>query len=536
MSHTPVDSHFVSNPDLDLLSHRPHKSAMLLFQALTATAVFRVWPSLVFVGGWSAMIVLINRETEAEMTVPSTLLTALGVLLGLTLSYRTSSAYGQYSEGRKLWSQIIQANRTWARMVWIHCPDSLRAAPPDDPEIRAIDHTRAVIEKATVVRMGLAFAVAVKHYLRGEEGILYEDLYDLVKFIPSLNMPSGIPSSEDANIGSGPIPHRHIQNSSITINSSTELTEMKKNLSLPSSTRAHNDMGLGTSGNGYPAYRPQLHPARDPPKFRFSETFPFRYLTTKRQRLKAAGRQAMRQRMKEARASGGVGHNVPLEVTMFMSSWISTLQRRKTIDVPTTNALIAALLSMSEALSNLERILTTPIPWSYNAHIWEVTWIYCLVLPFQLYGAGFGWITIPAVVITSYIVLGFAEIGQEIENPFGYDKNDLNLDFFTHNIIREELAAITARPFGSPDEWIFSPQNETLCPSVYDHTSSFSAAPADAGAGTGTRPRVRKAVGADQLLEKGVEEVMKSLAALSGGQGGDEGDEAGLRGRARSPV
>ncbi|WVF67305.1 hypothetical protein IAT40_002056 [Kwoniella sp. CBS 6097] len=526
MSHTPVDSHFVSNPDLDLLGHRPHKSAMLLFQALTATAVFRVWPSLVFVGGWSAMIVLINRETEAEMTVPSTLLTALGVLLGLTLSYRTSSAYGQYSEGRKLWSQIIQANRTWARIVWIHCPDSLRATPPEEPDVRATEHTRAVIEKATVVRMGLAFAVAVKHYLRGEEGILYEDLYDLVKFIPSLHMPSGIPSSEDANIGSGPLPHRHIQNSSITINSSTEL----KNLSLPSS-KTYNAMPSHHHLHSY-AYtnRPQLHPARDPPKFRFSETFPFRYLTTKRQRLKAAGRQAMRDRMKEARASGGVGHNVPLEITMFMSSWISTLQRRKTIDVPTTNALIAALLSMSEALSNLERILTTPIPWSYNAHIWEVTWIYCLVLPFQLYGAGFGWITIPAVVITSYIVLGFAEIGQEIENPFGYDKNDLNLDFFTHNIIREELAAITARPFGSSDEWIFSSKNETLCPSPYDHNASCDAN------GRRRTSTMRKVVGADQLAEKGVEEVMKSLAALSGDHGDDDGDGSGLRGRARSPV
>ncbi|OCF43712.1 hypothetical protein I317_02465 [Kwoniella heveanensis CBS 569] len=530
MSHTPVDSHFVSNPDLDLLGHRPHKSAMLLFQALTATAVFRVWPSLVFVGGWSAMIVLINRETEAEMTVPSTLLTALGVLLGLTLSYRTSSAYGQYSEGRKLWSQIIQANRTWARIVWIHCPDALRPAPPEDPEIRAVEHTRAVIEKATVVRMGLAFAVAVKHYLRGEEGILYEDLYDLVKFIPSLHMPSGIPSSEDANIGSGPIPHRHIHNSSVTINSSTEL----KNLSLPSAR------GYNATPESYTCtntYRPHLHPARDPPKFRFSETFPFRYLTTKRQRLKAAGRQAMRQRMKEARASGGVGHNVPLEITMFMSSWISTLQRRKTIDVPTTNALIAALLSMSEALSNLERILTTPIPWSYNAHIWEVTWIYCLVLPFQLYGAGFGWITIPAVVITSYIVLGFAEIGQEIENPFGYDKNDLNLDFFTHNIIREELAAITARPFGSTDEWIFSPHNETLRPSPYDYSSSSSSC---AGGGAATaRNTMRKVVGADQLAEKGIDEVMKNLAALSGSgqkRGGGGDNETGLRGRARSPV
>ncbi|WRT70022.1 uncharacterized protein IL334_007015 [Kwoniella shivajii] len=489
MSHTPLDDHFISNPDLDLLGHRPHKSAMLLWQALSATALYNTWPSLVFMGGWSAMIVLLNKRTEADMTVPSTLLTALGVLLGLTLSYRTSSAYGQYAEGRKLWTQIIQANRTWARLVWIHCPDALRAVPPEEHGVRAAEETRAVIEKATVVRMGLAFAVAVKHYLRGEEGILYEDLYDLVKFIPSLHLPSGIPSSENANIASGRFPSKHHQSSSVTITSENELKVFRS----PSGSTLP------------PSDRPILHPARAPPKFRFSETFPFKFLVTKRQRYKAAGRAVMRERMKKARSSGGVGSNVPLEITMFMSSWISSLQKRKTIDVPTTNSLLATLSIMSESLSNLERILTTPIPWSYNAHIWEVTWIYCLVLPFQLYGAGFGWVTIPAVVITSYIVLGFAEIGSEIENPFGYDKNDLNLDFFTNNIIKEELAAITARPFTGPEEWIFVKGNDTLG---------------------------RIGVGADELAEKGLQEVRRSLASLSG----EKGQGEGLRGRARSPV
>jgi len=89
MSHTPSsDPHFVHQPDLDILAHRPHKSALLLVQALTATAVFRVWPTLLFMGGWSTAVVLINKKTAAELTVPATMLTVLGVLLGLTLSYR----------------------------------------------------------------------------------------------------------------------------------------------------------------------------------------------------------------------------------------------------------------------------------------------------------------------------------------------------------------------------------------------------------------------------------------------------------------
>lgn len=88
MSHTPSDPHFVTDVDINILGHRPHKTAMLIVQAMTATAVFRVWPTLLFIGGWSTAIVLINMKTAAEMTVPATMLTVLGVLLGLTLSYR----------------------------------------------------------------------------------------------------------------------------------------------------------------------------------------------------------------------------------------------------------------------------------------------------------------------------------------------------------------------------------------------------------------------------------------------------------------
>ena len=93
--------------------------------------------------------------------------------------------------------------------------------------------------------------------------------------------------------------------------------------------------------------------------------------------------------------------------------------------------------------------------------------------------------------ITSYIVIGFAAIGAEIENPFGYDKNDLNLDFFTSSIISQELAAITARPFPSPDEWMFSADNQILG---------------------------LHGVGADQVLKEGMDTLRLGLKHL--GKGG----------------
>ena len=44
----------------------------------------------------------------------------------------------------------------------------------------------------------------------------------------------------------------------------------------------------------------------------------------------------------------------------------------------------------------------------------------------------------------------------------GYERNDLNLDYFTHNIIRAELASITSVPVPNPAEWCFLPNNDSL--------------------------------------------------------------------------
>ncbi|EEB97189.1 hypothetical protein MPER_03542 [Moniliophthora perniciosa FA553] len=54
------------------------------------------------------------------------------------------------------------------------------------------------------------------------------------------------------------------------------------------------------------------------------------------------------------------------------------------------------------------------------------------------------------------------DLGEEIENPFGYDKNDLNLDHFTQNIIRNELKAITSTAAPDPARWAFVPENDLL--------------------------------------------------------------------------
>jgi ion channel-forming bestrophin family protein len=65
------------------------------------------------------------------------------------------------------------------------------------------------------------------------------------------------------------------------------------------------------------------------------------------------------------------------------------------------------------------------------------------MLPFQLFKA-MDWFTIPATLMAAYIILGIALIGAEIENPFGYDVNDLPLDTFCEQI-QDDLALIMSK-------------------------------------------------------------------------------------------
>jgi putative membrane protein len=59
--------------------------------------------------------------------------------------------------------------------------------------------------------------------------------------------------------------------------------------------------------------------------------------------------------------------------------------------------------------------------------------MYIAFLPFQLVNL-VGWATIIVVFIASFTLLGVLAIAREIEEPFGYDHNDLNLDEFCQSL------------------------------------------------------------------------------------------------------
>lgn len=214
--------------------------------------------------------------------------------------------------------------------------------------------------------------------------------------------------------------------------------------------------GLGVGNTVY------LQPARSPPGYHFFDFWPMslfvRHLTKRGKHIR--GRKALREHARNRGLDGEKSGNVPLEITLYLSSYIASMQQRGA-DGSSCGQMNGALGQMVDALTGLERILTTPIPFSYAVHLWTVTLVWLLALPFQILDP-LGWLAIPGVCLAAFVYCGLMKCAEELENPFGYDYNDLNMDHFTHNIIRQELQALTSLPMPDPANWAFSPDNDAV--------------------------------------------------------------------------
>ncbi len=78
-------------------------------------------------------------------------------------------------------------------------------------------------------------------------------------------------------------------------------------------------------------------------------------------------------------------------------------------------------------LGACERIKHTPIPYSYMMYVKKFITIYIITLPFGFVTQS-GYMTVPIVVLVSFVLLSVELIAEEIEDPFGRDINDLPLD------------------------------------------------------------------------------------------------------------
>jgi ion channel-forming bestrophin family protein len=85
------------------------------------------------------------------------------------------------------------------------------------------------------------------------------------------------------------------------------------------------------------------------------------------------------------------------------------------------------LKDLIDLMGACERIRNTPIPYSYMMYVKKFIFIYIVTLPFGFVTQS-GYLTVPIVLVITFVLMSVELIAEEIEDPFGRDVNDLPTD------------------------------------------------------------------------------------------------------------
>ncbi|KAA0121098.1 bestrophin [Methylobacterium sp. P1-11] len=95
----------------------------------------------------------------------------------------------------------------------------------------------------------------------------------------------------------------------------------------------------------------------------------------------------------------------------------------------------ARIDALSGVHTACERLANTPLPFAYTLLVYRTAWLYCLLLPVGLTGS-LGWATPVVVALVAYTFFGLDALGDELEEPFGTEPNDLPLDALVRAVDR----------------------------------------------------------------------------------------------------
>ena len=105
-------------------------------------------------------------------------------------------------------------------------------------------------------------------------------------------------------------------------------------------------------------------------------------------------------------------------------------------------SLTPMLAAYDDILGGCERILKTPIPFSYSSYIKQFVVLYAVIVPFALAGE-FGYGTVIASMFIFFSTMGLELLAGEVEQPFGQDRNDLPLEDIATGIALDVRAILT---------------------------------------------------------------------------------------------
>lgn len=140
---------------------------------------------------------------------------------------------------------------------------------------------------------------------------------------------------------------------------------------------------------------------------------------------------------------------VPAAILLDMARDLAAAQRQGTISDLQLQSMDRNLNLLTEASGACERIANTPIPYTYRVLMNRTVMVYCLLLPIGL-STSIGWLTPLIATFVAYTFLALDVIGEQIEEPFGKEPNDLALASMCHAIELTVCELVGETPRGSP--------------------------------------------------------------------------------------
>lgn len=117
----------------------------------------------------------------------------------------------------------------------------------------------------------------------------------------------------------------------------------------------------------------------------------------------------------------------PLAIANRLYSWVNARKEDGRIDGDELRVIDVELAKLMDVCGACERIARTPIVRSYRTFTRQCIALFLLTLPWGIV-QDFKWWTIPLTMVTAYFMFGMEIVAEHVEEPFGFDEDDLDLD------------------------------------------------------------------------------------------------------------
>jgi putative membrane protein len=139
----------------------------------------------------------------------------------------------------------------------------------------------------------------------------------------------------------------------------------------------------------------------------------------------------------------------PVILLKEMGNWLMIAKAEGRVEAITITAFDHNFNALSDIIGGCERIISTPIPFTYRVLLHRTVYFYCFMLPFGLVDS-IGWMTPVMVAFISYTFIALDAIVAEIEQPFGTKPNDLALNAMSR-MIETTLLEMVGEPEPVPE-------------------------------------------------------------------------------------